>query len=109
MDSLLFSIDESTGNVLFLVDKDTMPFIDETSTVTRASNVEPVFLPLRLAYRLLRLVFGDTGRVSDWTRKWACFWRINLEPVNGPIVPITFADRQSAIAFEIEWLSEHFL
>ena len=109
MNTITFSIDESTGNTTFLIDADTLAFCDETSTVARASNVEPVSLPLRLAFRLLRACFGDTGRVSEFTRRWECLWRINLSPVDGPIIPIDFASRQSAIDFEINWLEENFL
>ena len=109
MNTVTFSIDERTGNARFLVDDSTLVFMDDSSTVNRASNIEPVFLPLRMAYRLLRYQFGDKGRVSDWTRTWACLWRVNLAPIEGPIIPIDFASRKSAIDFEVLYLQEHFL
>jgi hypothetical protein len=109
MNTVTFSIDESTGNTIFLVDEETKAFLDYSSTVRRASNVEPVFLPLRLAFKALRYQFGETGRVSDWTRNWNCLWRVNLAPVHGPILPIDFANRQTAIDWEVKWLNENFL
>lgn len=106
---IVFSIDTETGNSKFLVNDDTRSFLDETSTVQRASHVEPVNLILRITFYAIRTVFGEDSRMGDWTRRWLCYWRVNLNPVGGPIVPVDFASRSSAIDFEINWLNKNFL
>lgn len=107
METITFSIDEN-GNTTFLVNELTNSFVNETSIVRRASHVEPWNPLLRAVFHTLRL-FGDKTAIADWTRKWTCRWRVNLSPVNGPILPIEFANRSTAIQFEVDWLTENFL
>jgi hypothetical protein len=106
--SIMFSID-SNGDTRFLVNELSNGFLNCDSTVRRASHVEPVNPFLRVLFTLLRYQFGDTGKVAAFTRNWDCAWRVNLTPVHGPIVPVDFASRQSAIDFEIDWLETNFL
>ena len=84
-------------------------FVTSESLVKRASHVEPVNGLLRVLFTLLRALVTDKSRIAAWTRIWPCTWRVNLSPVNGPIIPIDFASRESAIDFEIVWLEKHFL
>ena len=44
----------------------------------RYSEIVPVNRPLRIAFRVLRFVFGDKGRVSDFTRSWPCVWQATI-------------------------------
>ena len=108
-DQFTVSIDEATGNATFLVNDLSKGLLDSSSKVRRASHVEPYsFLP-RLFFHGLRIVFGENGRIGDWTRNWSCRWRINLSPVGGPIIDIPFKYRLFAISCEIDWLEANFL
>ncbi len=109
MEHVTFSIDDSTGNVTFLVSELSRPFLDDTSTIRRASHVEPNAIILRGAFYLLRLMFGEYSRVGEFTRVWPCMWRINLSPVNGPILSELYSNRWEAINAEIFWLENNFL
>jgi len=40
----------------------------------RFSEIIPVNPVLRVAFRVLRWLFGEEGRVSNWTRRWRCRW-----------------------------------
>ena len=103
------SIDEATGDTKFLVNDLSRGLVDETSRVQRASHVEPYSFLLRLFFHALRLVFGEDGRIGDWTRNWNCSWRVNLAPVGGPLINIPFKYRLYAISVEVDWLEENFL
>jgi len=109
MEAFTVSVNDTTGEYTFLVSEGTRGLLDATSTVKRASNVEPVSIALRGIFYALRAIFGEYGRVSDFTRIWGCSWRVNLHPVNGPILPGVYRDRQKAIDAEIVWLEENFL
>lgn len=119
------TIDEN-GDVLFLASSVNDVFLELGDVVTRrASHVEPATLPKRLFFHLLRAVFGDKGRVSNWTRGWAILWRVNAKPVGGPVLTwddvnivrqyafgndvALFSNRQSAIDAEIRFLNRFFL
>ncbi len=106
---MIFSIDDNTGDIRFLVNESTEDFVDSTSIIKRASHVVPWNPVLRVFFRFLRLLWGEKGLVPDWTRSWSCRWQINLSPVGGPIIPVEWASRQSAIDFEIQWLEQNFL
>jgi hypothetical protein len=107
MDHVTLTVD-SNGDIKFLVSPLSEGFLDSDSTVKRASHVEPWNPFIRCVFHTLRL-FGDTGRVADWSRRWSIDWRVNLSPVNGPILPITFTNRATAIEFEVKWLEDNFL
>lgn len=42
----------------------------------RYSEITPTNPFLFVAFRALRLVFGERGRVAQWTRSWRCEWRM---------------------------------
>lgn len=55
------------------------------ATKQRFSEIVPVHPVLLVAFRVLRWMFGEEGRVSDWTRTWKCWWEatILIGPVRG--------------------------
>jgi hypothetical protein len=103
------SIDDCTGESKFLVNELSSFLLESGSTIKRASHVEPVSIPLRLLFYVLRYLFGEYGKVASFTRFWSVQWRVNLSPVNGPILPTVFDDRDKAIEAEIVWLETNFL
>jgi hypothetical protein len=52
-------------------------------------------------------MFGEYGKMAAFTRTWPCYWQVDLSPVGGPIVPVEWASRQSAIDFEVGWLNDN--
>ena len=65
----------------------------------RYSEITPTNPFLFVAFRLLRLAFGEKGRVSDWTRSWRCEWR--MEILHSGLTRIS-RDRQELIDLEHE-------
>lgn len=53
-----------------------IPVLNQTRR--RYSEILPVNPVQRLAFRVLRLCFGETGRVSEWTRSWVTVWRAEI-------------------------------
>jgi len=91
----------------FLMDE-TVKLFEGEGEVKRASHVEPDSLVFRLLFHTLRHVFGDKGRMSDFTRSWPCLWRVNTKPTAGVILPGRWRNRQEAIDAEIVFLNEWF-
>ena len=108
MQTVTISITED-GSTRFLVSECTRHLLTDTSVIQRASNVEPVRYTLRLAFHGLRLIFGDYGRVAEFTRHWNCVWRVNLAPIGGPVLPGRWRNRQDAIDAEIAHLQTFFI
>ena len=90
------------GHVTFLDCPATTGFNLGRARRGRYSAVEPDCYVLRIAFRVLRALFGDIGRVSDWTRSWPCLWMADIRKSGGPVLPGRWRDRQQAIAAEIE-------
>ena len=71
----------------------------------RGGHVWPVNPVKRIAFKLLRQVFGSAGQVADWTRAWRGPWSVwdavTLEQVAGE-----YATHGDAVAAEIEWIVE---
>lgn len=44
----------------------------------RASNILPVNRVKRASFMLLRAVFGERGRVAEWTRQWVGPWTAHV-------------------------------
>lgn len=44
----------------------------------RYSEILPVNPVKRGVFRFLRKMFGEDGRVADWTRRWLCVWRAEI-------------------------------
>lgn len=70
----------------------------------RVSRIVPVNLWKRVCFRLLRLCFGDEGRVAKWTRTWSGPWRGRILATGE-----TFEDgnRLCVIAWEIVTLESN--
>lgn len=81
--------------------------LDGPVTTTRASHVEPFRLIPRLAFRLIRRVFGETGAAANWTREWNVLWRVRFPGSSGWAYGP--ASRSRCIAWEVETLSSRLL
>lgn len=97
------------GKTTFLYDESLAELVPKTAVIKRASHVEPVSIPLRLAFHALRAAFGEYGWVATFTRSWRCLWRVNMAPVGHGVLPQLFHNRAAAIAAEIEYLNENFI
>lgn len=95
------------GSVEMLAVDMASPFVSMGEGVRkrRASHITPTCLKLKLWFKLLRWVFGDSGRVGEWTRRWVCAWTVDLRPSGGPVID-GFMSRRKAIDFEHRWLME---
>jgi hypothetical protein len=119
------TIDES-GDMVYLNTPESDIFMELGERITtRASNVLPVRFWHRQAFRILRTLFGDYGRIAQWTREWSTRWYVDTRPVGGPILrlkhvipniawPIEdniaeYYEREHAIRAEIKFLNEWFL
>ena len=58
----------------------------------------------RAAFRLLRRLFGDRGRVAAWTRTWPGPWLVQMSPTGDVLGP--FANRDAAVRAEVRYLEE---
>lgn len=103
-----FIINED-GSLVYLMDESVKSMFEGEGEVRRASHVEPSSPFFRLLFHGLRYVFGDKGRMSDLTRNWPCLWRVNTNPVGGPILNTRYKNRQAAIDAEITFLNNWFL
>jgi len=112
------TIDES-GDLVYLNTPESDIFLELGETITRrASHVEPYeFLP-RLLFTAIRYFIRDDSRLANWTRTWACKWRVNTSPVGGPILRgydyagdwiLSWDNRQDAIRAEVKFLNTFFL
>lgn len=108
MGTIVISITED-GDTRCLVSPDTQVFLSEESVIRRASNVLPVSIPLRVAFRVLRTLFGEYGRAADYTRHWHCMWQIDLAPIGGPVLPDHYRNRTDAIDAEVNWLQRYWI
>jgi hypothetical protein len=106
MDSVIVTIDEN-GDARYLVSDISKGFVDSGTIIQRASNIEPSSWGLRFLFHAIRHLFGDEGRLADWTRQWKTCWRINLTPVGGPVWDGSWEDRSTAIKNEVEWLERN--
>lgn len=67
----------------------------------RVSTITPVFFPQKQAFRFLRWVFGEEGRVARFTRTWSGPWIVKILATGEWSV---FFKRQAAIDWELEQL-----
>lgn len=79
--------------------------LDVDLACRRASWVEPESTVLRMAFHVIRRL-GDSGWLADWTRRWRCYWRVDLRPSGGPVVSGLWRSREEAIAAEVKWLGD---
>lgn len=72
-------------------------------TVRRVSYIWPVRPVKRLAFRLLRLLFGSRGKVAEWTRGWRGPWEVI---VLGSTKRFLHPSRRVCVAWEINTLEQ---
>ena len=73
-------------------------------TKKRVSHILPANKLKRMIFKTLRRIFGEEGKVADWTRKWKGEWIVVIDnEVKGK-----FKNRQEAIEFEKKYLFERF-
>jgi len=68
----------------------------------RVSHIYPQNIILRTIFKVLRKLFGDNGKIADWTRNWKCKWQVEILDENKSKKKIFkgFKDRKTAIDFE---------
>lgn len=74
----------------------------------RASYVEPYNPVLRFVFHALRIA-GDTSMLARVSRRMPCQWRINLSPIDGPVLTGLYMDRNEAIQAEVDYLTKYWL
>lgn len=68
----------------------------------RVSIIQPTSFWRRKAFRLLRTVFGDAGRVAAFTRTWQCEWTATILATGETY---TADSRAECVAWELETLN----
>ena len=92
-------IDEE-GNIITFAEelKEVNPKIYEEvkHTKKRVSHILPENPLKRIVFKVLRKLFGDEGKIADWTRNWKGKWILVIDgEVKGE-----FESRKDAIEFE---------
>lgn len=78
----------------------------------RGSNVLPGGRVKAAAFLLLRRLFGETGHVAAWTRRWQGPWQVDYSPLGDEYrycLPRRFEAREQALAAEEEHLHENWV
>jgi hypothetical protein len=72
----------------------------------RFSEIVPLDPVKRVAFRVLRKLFGERGKVAAWTRRWLCIWtgHILIGPHRGEEFISPF--RQAVLDWEKEKFCE---
>jgi hypothetical protein len=71
----------------------------------RASHVVPAHPVKRLAFRVIRFVVGERGRIAAWCRSWYGPWQVRFAD-NPHVVVFTAQSRRVCIQWEIKQLNE---
>jgi hypothetical protein len=69
------------------------------TTKKRFSEILPTNPALRAAFRTLRKVFGEDGKVAEFTRRWPCQWRATVLETGESMVS---NDREFLLSWERE-------
>ena len=86
---------EESGNAVFLATDSADIFLEMGTILTRrASHVLPSKFWKRQAFRILRTLTPDTGRVAAWTRTWKGPWLVDTKPVGGVVLTGRWMSRQ---------------
>lgn len=94
---------EPDGSVSFLGDECPVDLPLGNPIRKRVSVIQPAHnVWKRIAFKILRTVFAEQGRVSDWTRTWQCEWRATILATGQSAV---FENRQAAVDWEYEILT----
>lgn len=104
-DKVLFFLPDGTVRAVY---DDSLP-LAAIGTVTkhRASHVLPCHPIKRAAFRVLRAVFGERGKVADYCRGWKGPWEVRFTETPH-LVSFTHKSRRVCIAFEVRTLNERF-
>ena len=109
--NLAFTVDDD-GKVTFVYHpndtqtKRIMALLGSICQDQRAGYVWPLNFALRTAFRLLRKMFGNRGKVADWTRTWHCRWGVwDAETMSQ--LPYSYPTHLDAVTAEIEWSLQH--
>jgi hypothetical protein len=88
------------------VANDALP-LDGIGTLTqrRASHVWPCRPATRFAFRVLRSLFGERGRIAEWCRRWHGPWEVRFADDPHRVV-FSHPSRRVCIAWEIQRLNE---
>lgn len=71
-------------------------------------RVEPARLLPRIAFLILRRLFGRAGKVAQWTRTWRCWWQLKNQD-GSPIREFRLTrSHNQAVAWEITRLGRQF-
>lgn len=65
----------TSGHLLTLGNPLNLPGVVESK---RWSEIIPCSIPKRIAFRVLRYLFGERGRVAAWTRDWRTTWEMRV-------------------------------
>lgn len=78
--------------------------LHELGTVSkrRVSTITPMFAPKKQVFWLLRKIFGEQGRVAEFTRRWRGPWIVKIIATGEWSV---FTRRESAIEWELMMLN----
>ncbi len=106
MDTSPLIILRPDGTIEFIGDFPVEEFDLGAVTRKRASHILPVHPLKRLAFRLLRLAFGERGRIATWTRHWHGPWQVILLP-DGPT--FIHPSRRVCLRWEHQQLAERML
>lgn len=70
----------------------------------RVSHIWPVHPVKRLAFRFIRALAGERGRIAEWCRHWRGPWQVRFA-ASPNIVAFTHASRRVCIEWEIQQLN----
>jgi hypothetical protein len=74
----------------------------ENPVKRRVSHIIPVRWHKRIAFRILRMIFGESGKAAAWTRRWTGPW---LAIIIATHQTKTFNTRAEAITWELSILN----
>lgn len=77
-------------------------------TTRRASHVLPAQPIKRAAFRMLRALFSEQGKVAAWCRSWRGPWQVRFASDPHTVV-FAHPSRRVCIAWEVEQLTERML
>lgn len=80
-------------------EEDIKELFGEAERKRRASYILPKPLLLKVLFLFLRKLFGDEGKIAEWTRSWNCEWELY-------IYAGTYRRRKEALAKEREILNK---
>jgi len=110
MAEIIITIDQSTGDMLFLETSGAQAFKALGRLRTRrASYVLPADFWARQAFKLIRWFIRYDSAGAAWCRTWRGPWLVDTTPTAGVVLTGRWMNRQDAIDAEIEFLNRWFL